>query len=45
VEQNIHHALEISDRAYVLEKGRIILHGKGSELLSDKYVKEAYLGM
>ncbi len=45
VEQNIHHALEISDRAYVLEKGRIIREGKGSDLLSDKYVKEAYLGM
>ncbi|NQE46004.1 putative branched-chain amino acid transport ATP-binding protein LivG [ANME-1 cluster archaeon GoMg2] len=45
VEQNVHHALEISDRAYVLEKGRIILEGKGSDLLSDKYVKEAYLGM
>lgn len=45
VEQNVHHALEISDRAYVLEKGRIILNGKGFELLSDKYVKEAYLGM
>jgi len=45
VEQNVHHALEISDRAYVLEKGRIIREGKGSDLLSDKYVKEAYLGM
>jgi branched-chain amino acid transport system ATP-binding protein len=45
VEQNIHHALEISDRAYVLEKGRIILHGKGSELLDDEYVKNAYLGI
>lgn len=45
VEQNVHHALAISDRAYVLEKGRIIREGKGSELLNDKYVKEAYLGM
>jgi len=45
VEQNIHHALEISDRAYVLEKGRIILQGKGSELLDDEYVKNAYLGI
>jgi len=45
VEQNIHHALEISDRAYVLEKGRIILQGKGSELLDDEYVKSAYLGI
>ena len=45
VEQNVHHALAISDRAYVLEKGRIIREGKGSDLLSDKYVRKAYLGM
>lgn len=44
VEQNIHHALEISDRAYVMEKGKIILEGEGSDLLKDKYVKKAYLG-
>jgi branched-chain amino acid transport system ATP-binding protein len=37
--------LAIARALIVLEKGRIILHGKGSELLSDKYVKEAYLGM
>lgn len=45
VEQNIHHALEISDRAYILEKGRIILEGEGSDLLNNHYVREAYLGM
>ena len=45
VEQNIHHALEISDRAYILEKGRVILEGKGSDLLNNHYVREAYLGM
>jgi branched-chain amino acid transport system ATP-binding protein len=45
VEQNVHHALEISDRAYILEKGRIILEGKGSDLLNNHYVREAYLGM
>ncbi len=45
VEQNVHHALEISDSAYVLEKGKIILEGKGLELLDDKYVKSAYLGV
>jgi branched-chain amino acid transport system ATP-binding protein len=45
VEQNIHHALEISDRAYIMEKGRIILEGEGSDLLNNHYVKEAYLGM
>ena len=45
VEQNVHHALEIADSAYVLEKGKIILEGKGLELLDDEYVKSAYLGL
>lgn len=45
VEQNVHHALEISDRAYIMEKGRIILEGKGSDLINNHYVREAYLGM
>lgn len=45
VEQNVHHALEIADSAYVLEKGKIILEGKGLELLDDEYVKSAYLGV
>lgn len=45
VEQNIHQALEISKRAYVLESGRIVAHGTGKELLTDDRVKKAYLGM
>jgi branched-chain amino acid transport system ATP-binding protein len=45
VEQNIHHALEASNRGYVLETGRITLEGTSSELLDNKHVKEAYLGM
>ncbi|HUV03155.1 MAG TPA: ABC transporter ATP-binding protein [Desulfobacteria bacterium] len=45
VEQNVHHALEISDRAYIMEKGRVILEGAGSDLLNNHYVREAYLGM
>lgn len=45
VEQNIHHALEASNRGYVLETGRITLEGVSSELLDNKHVKEAYLGM
>ncbi|KAF5415331.1 MAG: putative branched-chain amino acid transport ATP-binding protein LivG [Candidatus Methanophagaceae archaeon] len=45
VEQNVHHALEIADSAYVLEKGKVILEGKGIELLDDEYVKSAYLGV
>ena len=45
VEQNVHNALEIADSAYVLEKGKVILEGKGIELLDDEYVKSAYLGV
>jgi branched-chain amino acid transport system ATP-binding protein len=45
IEQNVHHALEIADRAYVLENGRIILEGKGKDLLSNDYVRKAYLGL
>lgn len=45
VEQNVHHALELADRAYVLENGRITLEGTGKELLENDYVKEAYLGL
>ena len=45
VEQNVHYSLEISHRAYVLENGRILLEGKGSELLNNQHVKKAYLAM
>ncbi len=44
VEQNVNHALAISNRGYVLETGRIVLSGVGRELLSDEHVKTAYLG-
>lgn len=44
VEQNAHRALEVADRAYVLETGCIVLQGAGKELLNDPKVKEAYLG-
>jgi len=44
VEQNAFAALKISDYAYVLETGNVVLHGSGSELLQDKRVKKAYLG-
>jgi branched-chain amino acid transport system ATP-binding protein len=45
VEQNVRHALEISNRAYVLESGAIVLQGKGRDLLKEDYVKRAYLGL
>ncbi|WP_226036653.1 ABC transporter ATP-binding protein [Aquibacillus saliphilus] len=44
VEQNVSMALEISDRGYVLDLGKIIMSGTGSELMSDSRIKEAYLG-
>ena len=44
VEQNASAALEIADRAYVMETGRIVSTGEGSVLLSDPKVKAAYLG-
>ena len=44
VEQNAFLALDLSDRAYVLETGRIVREGSGRELLHDPYVKDAYLG-
>lgn len=45
VEQNSYFALTISDRAYVLENGEIVLSGNSKDLVKDPRVKEAYLGM
>jgi branched-chain amino acid transport system ATP-binding protein len=45
IEQNVRHSLEIADRAYVLENGRICLHGECGELLDSDYVRQAYLGL
>jgi branched-chain amino acid transport system ATP-binding protein len=45
VEQNVHWALEISDRAYVLENGRMMLEGTGKELLNHQDIKKAYLAL
>ena len=44
VEQNVFEALEVSDRAYVLQSGRIVLDGRGRDLLTSELVREAYLG-
>ena len=45
VEQNVAVSLKISNHAYVLENGSIVMHGRGSELLHDDRVRQAYLGM
>lgn len=44
VEQNLHQALRIAHRGYVLEKGEVVLAGTGTELLGDSYVQRAFLG-
>ncbi|MDP3111056.1 MAG: ABC transporter ATP-binding protein [Thermodesulfovibrionales bacterium] len=44
VEQNAHAALNLSNRGYVLESGKIAMHGLGKELINDEQVKRAYLG-
>jgi len=45
VEQNIGMSLRIADRGYVLEQGRIVLEGTNADMLENKHVKEAYLGI
>lgn len=45
VEQNVRQALEVAERAYVLETGRIRLSGAGRELLGSPHVRKAYLGL
>ena len=44
VEQNARRALEVSDRAYVLEQGQTRVEGRGEELLASEAVRRAYLG-
>ena len=44
VEQNAHLALKIADRGYVLETGRIALHGTADELADNEHVRGVYLG-
>jgi branched-chain amino acid transport system ATP-binding protein len=45
VEQNVHEALQISHRAYVLQTGRVVLEGQGTDLIKSDLVRQAYLGM
>jgi branched-chain amino acid transport system ATP-binding protein len=45
VEQNVFEALQVCHRAYVLQTGRIVMEGSGSELLQCDMVRQAYLGM
>jgi branched-chain amino acid transport system ATP-binding protein len=45
VEQNVRQTLEISDYTYVLESGRMVMEGRGTELLKDSRLVESYLGV
>jgi branched-chain amino acid transport system ATP-binding protein len=45
IEQNVRKTLEIADRAYVLENGRIVSQGKSKKLLQNDHIKKAYLGL
>lgn len=45
VEQDVMNSLAISDRAYVMEQGQIVIEGTAQELLKDPHIKEAYLGV
>jgi branched-chain amino acid transport system ATP-binding protein len=45
VEQDVQHALQLADRAYVIENGRVTLEGRGQDLLGNEAVRRAYLGM
>lgn len=44
VEQNVHHALDVADRAYVMEAGHISLEGPAAALRHDPQVERSYLG-
>lgn len=45
VEQNVRQSLKLSDRAYVMENGKIIMEGKGQDLLNSEEIRKAYLGI
>ena len=45
VEQNVHKSLEICQRAYVLETGKVVAHGVPQELMKDEVLRNAYLGV
>jgi branched-chain amino acid transport system ATP-binding protein len=45
VEQDVELALQIADRGYVLDTGRIVTQGRGADLLDDPKIREAYMGL
>jgi branched-chain amino acid transport system ATP-binding protein len=45
VEQNVFHSLGLSDRAYVLENGSVVMSGTGKDLLTNQHIRQSYLGL
>lgn len=45
VEQNVQHSCQISDRAFVIENGEVVLYGCGPDMLQNEHVRRAYLGL
>ena len=45
VEQDVQEALDISDRAYVIQTGKVVLEGTGKELLSSELIQKSFLGL
>lgn len=45
VEQNVRQSCENADRAFVMENGKVVLHGTGKEMLQNEHVKKAYMGL
>jgi branched-chain amino acid transport system ATP-binding protein len=45
VEQQVHHAMQIADTVFIMEKGHIVMSGPTRELVNNEHVKKAYLGM
>ena len=45
IEQSVRKSLEIADRAYVLESGRIVLEGRREDVIGDELIRKAYLGL
>jgi branched-chain amino acid transport system ATP-binding protein len=45
VEQNVKHSCQISDRAFVIENGEVVLKGSGPDMLENEHVRRAYLGL
>ncbi len=45
IEQNVYHALTLSNRGYILENGRVALSGEGQDLLINPHIRKTYLGL